>query len=160
MRFKKLLSVALAVTMLGTSSAIFTANAEETTSYNFGDVNFDGKVNIDDLNKLQDYIFDEFEPTADNTAVFSEIADINKDGNIDDKDVYAFVDAFIYADEHRGDVDEDMELSILDATYIQKYLVKLATFDNISSFLKADANGDGLISILDVTEIQKNIAKL
>ena len=33
MRFKKLLSVALAVSMLGTSSAMLTANAEETASY-------------------------------------------------------------------------------------------------------------------------------
>ena len=122
MKFKKLLSVVLTVSMLGTSSAIFTANAEETTSYKLGDVNLDGKIDINDLNKLQDYIFGDFKPTADNTAVFARVADINRDGAVDEKDVDEFVDSLIYSDKYFGDVDNNWSLTVADATYIQKYL--------------------------------------
>ena len=87
MRFKKLLSVALAVSMLGTSSAMLTANAEETASYKLGDVNLDGKIDIDDLNKLQDYIFGDFKPSVSDTAVFARVADINRDGAVDEKEI-------------------------------------------------------------------------
>ena len=56
MKVKKLLCVALAVSMLGTSSAIFTANAKETTSYKLGDVNLDGVVRphfrVDNLSRI------------------------------------------------------------------------------------------------------------
>ena len=160
MRFKKLLSVALAVTMLGTSSAIFTANAEETASYKLGDVNLDGKIDINDLNKLQDYIFDDFKPTADNTAVFARVADINGDGAVDEKDVDEFVDSLIYADKSFGDVNKDGTLSVLDATYIQKYLVGNTEEFSFSQILSGDYNKDSSISVLDATAIQKQLVGL
>lgn len=157
MRFKKLLSVALAVTMLGTSSAIFTANAEETTSYKLGDLNLDGKIDINDLNKLQDYIFDDFKPTADNTAVFARVADINVDGAVDEKDVDEFVDSLIYSDKYFGDVDNNWSLTVADATYIQKYLVGDTEDLSFRQILNGDYNKDNAISIIDATEIQKQL---
>lgn len=160
MKFKKLISVALAVTMLGTSSAIFTANAEETTSYKLGDVNLDGKIDINDLNKLQDYIFGDFKPTADNTAVFARVADINRDGAVDEKDVDEFVDSLIYSDNYFGDVDNNWSLTIEDATYIQKYIVGYTEEFSLTQLLNGDYNKDNSISVADVTKIQKVLAGL
>lgn len=160
MKFKKLISVALAVTMLGTSSAIFTANAEETTSYKLGDVTLDGKIDINDLNKLQDYIFGDFKPTADNTAVFARVADINCDGAVDEKDVDEFVDSLIYSDNYFGDVDNNWSLTIEDATYIQKYIVGYTEEFSLTQLLNGDYNKDNSISVADVTKIQKVLAGL
>ena len=58
----------------------------------------------------------------------------------------------------RGDSDGDGELTILDATTIQR---KLADFI-IKRFIEAaaDADNDGSISILDATSIQRHIAGL
>lgn len=160
MRFKKLLSVALAVSMLGTSSAIFTASAKETTNYKLGDVNLDGKIDINDLNKLQDYIFGDFKPSVNNTAVFARVADINVDGVVDEKDVDEFVDSYIYADNNFGDVNKDETLSVADATYIQKYLVGNTEEFDFSQTLSADYNKDNAISIVDATAIQKQLVGL
>lgn len=160
MRFKKLLSVALAVSMLGTSSAMFTANAKETTSYKLGDVNLDGKIDINDLNKLQDYLYDNYKPSADNTAVFARVADINRDGAVNEKDVDEFVDSLIYADKSFGDVNKDETLSVADATYIQKYLVGNTEEFDFSQTLSADYNKDNAISIVDATAIQKQLVGL
>lgn len=160
MKFKKLISVALAVTMLGTSSAIFTANAEETTSYKLGDVTLDGKIDINDLNKLQDYIFGDFKPTADNTAVFARVADINRDGAVDENDVDEFVDSLIYSDKYFGDVDNDWSLSVTDATYIQKYLVGDTEDLSFRQILNGDYNKDNSISVVDATAIQKQLVGL
>lgn len=157
MRFKKLLSVALAVSMLGTSSAMLTANAEETTSYKLGDINLDGKIDINDLNKLQDYIFGDFKPTADNIVVFARVADINRDGAVDENDVDEFVDSLIYSDNHFGDVDNDWTLSVTDATYIQKYLVGNTEEFTFRQILNGDYNKDNAISIVDATAIQKQL---
>lgn len=157
MRFKKLLSVALAVSMLGTSSAMLTANAEGTTSYKLGDVNLDGKIDINDLNKLQDYIFGDFKPTADNTAVFARVADINRDGAVDENDVDEFVDSLIYSDNYFGDVDNDWSLTVTDATYIQKYLVGDTEDLSFRQILNGDYNKDNSISVVDATEIQKQL---
>lgn len=160
MRFKKLLSVALAVSMLGTSSAMFTANAKETTSYKLGDVNLDGKIDINDLNKLQDYLYDNYKPSADNTAVFARVADINRDGAVNEKDVDEFVDSLIYADKSFGDVNKDETLSVADATYIQKYLVGDTEELSFRQFLNGDYNKDNAISIVDATAIQKQLVGL
>ena len=57
-----------------------------------------------------------------------------------------------------GDVDGDGEVSILDATAIQRHLVDLP----VDSFVEeaADADGDGEISILDATAIQRWLVSL
>ncbi len=55
MKFKKLGSALLAVTMIFSSSALITANAK--AAYPQGDVNFDGMVTHDDIAMLQNYLF-------------------------------------------------------------------------------------------------------
>ena len=74
-----------------------------------------------------------------------------------------------------GDADLDGELSILDATYIQRVLAKLCEFslyDDLSDCglwgtkydrpldYISDIDGDGDRSILDATAIQRRLAKL
>ena len=160
MNFKKICSIALAVSILGTSSAVFSVNAEVRSSGTFGDVNHDNFINAYDITKLQDYVL---EPESVNNDVLS-VGDINHDEKIDNSDVSDFVDAFIYADAHRSDVNNDNLLSVVDATFTQMYLARynLTEIDlnNINNVLIMDANADGSIDIKDVTEIQKELVGL
>lgn len=159
MRFKKLLSVALAVSMLGTGSAIFTANAEETTNYKLGDVNLDGKITVEDIISLNDYTDGSY-TTSLTAEQFLRIADINGDGKVDSEDLYEYIDSFIYSENNFGDVNKDGTLSVLDATYIQKYLVGNTEEFSFSQILSGDYNKDSSISVLDATAIQKQLVGL
>ena len=58
-----------------------------------------------------------------------------------------------------GDVNGDGEITILDATCIQKYIVQLEDFTDKQKEV-ADVNGDGTINIMDSTQIQKYIVQL
>ena len=53
-----------------------------------------------------------------------------------------------------GDVDGDGEVTVMDATLVQKYIASLETLTD-SQLNVADVNGDGEISVLDATQIQK-----
>lgn len=59
----------------------------------------------------------------------------------------------------RGDSDLSGDISILDATLIQRHLAKLTTLSAASKAL-ADVDGEEGISILDATHIQRFLAKL
>ena len=58
---------------------------------------------------------------------------------------------------YRGDSDLDGEVSILDATHIQRHLVGLATLSD-DELLCSNADGDIEVSILDATAIQRFLA--
>lgn len=58
-----------------------------------------------------------------------------------------------------GDVDLDGNLSVLDATEIQRLLAKINQFTEQQQKL-ADVDEDGKISVLDATQIQRQLAKL
>ena len=58
-----------------------------------------------------------------------------------------------------GDPDQDDEVTILDATLIQRSLADLAELSKIQQYL-ADADGDGDVSVLDATAIQRWLADL
>ena len=58
-----------------------------------------------------------------------------------------------------GDVNGDGEVTIEDATLIQRRGVELEAFTEVQEKL-ADVNGDGRVSILDVTCIQKYLAEM
>ena len=66
----------------------------------------------------------------------------------DDKEVVGMI----------GDVNGDGEITIDDATLIQRRAVELEVFSDVQEQL-ADVNGDGRISILDVTCVQKYLAE-
>ena len=57
----------------------------------------------------------------------------------------------------RGDADLDDEVTILDATKIQRYLASLEDLDD-DALACADADTDGEVSILDATEVQRYLA--
>ncbi|MBQ8795293.1 MAG: alpha-amylase [Clostridia bacterium] len=60
-------------------------------------------------------------------------------------------------DYEMGDVNMDGKLNIRDATYIQKYLAKIESMDDIQLLL-ADFDGNGKANVKDATAIQKYIA--
>ena len=160
MNFKKICSIALAVSILGTSSAVFSVNAEDRSSGTCGDVYHDNFINAYDITKLQDYVL---EPESVNNDVLS-VGDINHDGKIDNSDVSDFVDAFIAVEGSRGDVNKDDTLSVDDVTFVQMHLARynLTEFDfnDIHNVLNLDANANGCIDVNDVTEIQKELVGL
>lgn len=53
-----------------------------------------------------------------------------------------------------GDVDLDGDITVKDATIVQKYIVKLEQLDN-TQLCNADCDGDGDITVADATKIQK-----
>ena len=58
-----------------------------------------------------------------------------------------------------GDADQDNEVTILDATKIQRYLVDIEKPDELALAL-SDADGDGEMSVLDATAIQRELADI
>ena len=58
-----------------------------------------------------------------------------------------------------GDADSDGDVTILDATRIQRWLAELASDEEIH-LLNADADRDGDVTILDATRIQRWLAEL
>lgn len=53
-----------------------------------------------------------------------------------------------------GDVDLDGDITVKDATTVQKYIVKLEQLDN-TQLCNSDCDGDGDITVADATKIQK-----
>lgn len=58
-----------------------------------------------------------------------------------------------------GDVNGDGEITIVDATIIQKYIVGQTTLDD-ETFNVADVNKDGAVTVVDATLIQKFVVKM
>ncbi len=59
----------------------------------------------------------------------------------------------------KGDADMDGEVTVLDATRIQRWIADLETDDNID-LENANADGDDDVTILDATRIQRFVADL
>lgn len=58
-----------------------------------------------------------------------------------------------------GDVDRDFDVTILDATMIQRFLAAITEPDSLDLAL-ADADADGEMTIIDATAIQRHLASL
>lgn len=58
-----------------------------------------------------------------------------------------------------GDVNGDSDITVVDATLVQKHVVQLETLSADKQIL-ADVNGDNTISVVDATLIQKYIVQL
>ena len=58
-----------------------------------------------------------------------------------------------------GDVNGDGQVTVVDATLIQKYIAGLVTLSDTQK-AAADVNNDGSVSIVDVTQLQTYIAGL
>ncbi len=59
-----------------------------------------------------------------------------------------------------GDADLDYEISILDATLIQRRVAQLVSISDIRVSETADVDDDGDITVLDATTIQMKLAKV
>lgn len=59
----------------------------------------------------------------------------------------------------KGDVDLNGTVSVMDATLVQKNVVKLSELDNTQLF-NAECDGDGTVTIADATKIQKMVVGL
>ena len=99
--------------------------------------------------------------TSSYTYTFTEVGEYSAyvtcygDGGLADTEKVYFT---VYDDILLGDVDGDGEVTIIDATCIQRKLASIATANFVEA--AADADEDGELSVLDATEIQRNIAKL
>lgn len=82
---------------------------------------------------------------------------IDYSGLYDLEDISRKIDA-LYNGPIFGDVDGDGDVTIDDATLIQKAAIELVSFTDLQKQL-ADVNGDGRVSILDVTCVQKYLAE-
>ena len=58
-----------------------------------------------------------------------------------------------------GDVNMDGDITVFDATEVQKYIVQLVAFTN-DQFTAADVDHDSTITVKDATTIQKFVVKL
>lgn len=58
-----------------------------------------------------------------------------------------------------GDVNGDGDITVIDATLVQKHVVQLETLSADKQIL-ADVNGDNTISVVDATLIQKYVVRL
>ncbi len=58
-----------------------------------------------------------------------------------------------------GDVNNDGEINVTDATEIQKYIAKYIDFNEEQTFA-ADVNSDGDVNVIDATEVQKYVAEI
>ena len=88
----------------------------------------------------------------------SSFVDYDGDGMLDHVDPYPTDPNNMPTVEKKcGDSDGDGEVTIIDATCIQRYLAQfeLTTFDEVT----ADADGDGEITIVDATIIQRYLAQ-
>lgn len=96
-------------------------------------------------------------PVSDTTVNGGTTADDPSGGEL------AFNSILISGDKKstgvRGDADLSGEVSILDATLIQRHLAKLTTL-SANAMALADIDGQEGISILDATHIQRFLAKL
>ncbi|MBQ2971191.1 MAG: dockerin type I repeat-containing protein [Ruminococcus sp.] len=70
-----------------------------------------------------------------------------------------FVEAQQDAEFILGDVNGDGEVTVVDATIVQRYVAKSSELDD-NAFACADVNGDGDVSVVDATVIQRHVAKI
>lgn len=91
---------------------------------------------------------------------FFDVTEIDFDDYPDLYEVWQTLDLGIAADyETFGDADGDMDVTILDATLIQRGIAGLESRNNIVA-TGADADGDGDMTVLDATRIQRYKADL
>ena len=109
--------------------------------------------------KQQPFTFDVGVYDAEQDRFF-DITDIDFDDYPDLYEVWQRIDlGFCTSQRFIGDADGDRDVTILDATKIQRGLAGLDSKNDIVA-TGADADGDGEMTVLDATRIQRNIAGL
>ena len=113
-----------------------------------GDVNSDGKVDINDMTALINYLL-----TGDSTGLDLDNADVNGDGRVDISDVTEMINRLLNGTVTvlPGDADGDGHLTISDVTTLIRFLLSGNAED--FNLVNADVDGDGQITINDVTTL-------
>lgn len=119
--------------------------------YILGDVNLDGKVNVDDQLLIKDYIMNEVSLTDKQFKA----ADMNKDGKVDTLD-YTRLGNQIAEQYSIGDINTDGVVDEKDLDLLSEYLKGNVSFTNAQQKL-ADVNKDGKIDSMDSYKIQQYI---
>ena len=86
-----------------------------------------------------------------------DVMDFYRDYLTDDIGGTFVIKALSYTDRLHGDVDNDNEITIIDGTYIQRFLADLTSFSD-AQMLVADYDNDGSVTIVDCTRIQRMLA--
>lgn len=107
-------------------------------------------------------------------TVNGTVISVETDSNITDVSVTNLVDNQCYTEKigelsndtsipklllDYGDADGDGDITIIDATFIQRYLAELTMLSE-KNLLAADADADDEVTILDATLIQRYLAEL
>ena len=58
-----------------------------------------------------------------------------------------------------GDVDRDNNITVVDATLIQRFLIKMPEPNELQAAL-SDTDGDGVLSVIDATALQRQLSGL
>ena len=114
---------------------------------------------IDDLPALNDITIDDKADIEAARAAYDALTDDQK--ALIDEDTYKILtDAEEALDNIvlLGDVDGDGKVTIVDATYIQRYLVDIK-MDSLNE-AAADVDGDGVVTIVDATLIQRYLVEI
>lgn len=115
--------------------------------HNLGDVNYDNKTNIADLNILKQSDINELNEDQKVNA------DINFDGTFNEKDIDILQR---YLNSIAGDINRNGIIDPKDANLLQKYLTGNYIF-NSNEELRADADLDGDIDSDDISAINNKI---
>ena len=122
--------------------------------YQLGDINLDGKLDINDVSLLQNML----NGVVKANKVQSNLCDINKDSVIDNKDIVALRSKIGGSTKYKkGDVNLDGKVSHEDVTIIENYVLKLTEL-TIDQLNYADYNGDSVVDNKDANSLAKSIA--
>ena len=161
-------------------------DVERTVEYDYAPVTEDLKlyakfVALEDLCKVALYVFSDTEPVISigiEKGTYYTPAEPGMEGKVFegwyteaerinkvDTPFLVTEDVNLYAkfvpenDFVLGDVNGDGEVSIIDATLVQRHVAKIIELSDDAK-LRADANKDGDISVVDATFIQRHVAKI
>ena len=132
---------------LATTDEIDSLDVPTYSIHDLGDVNFDNRTNIEDLNILKQTDINEL------SELQKVNADINFDGTFDKKDIDILER---YLNSIAGDINRNGIIDIEDATLLQEYLDGNGYFRSYEK-LRADADQDGDIDSDDISAINNRI---
>lgn len=138
------------------------AKWEVATNLAYGDVNLDGRTNINDLVRLSQYLEDPITNNLSNDA--KKNADVNDDGIIDRKDLIILQEyikdkgvtiTLPYKDAMYGDSNMSGTINVNDLVYMSN----LISSGNITpkEFINSDVNLDGVVDKKDLVILAKYI---
>ncbi len=136
-----------------------------TNAILYGDINMDGTITKDDYNDIKRHVDGEIKLT------YTNIADINADGNVNGTDLYLIDGILNGTYKHNnllkpvtnyiiyGDADNNGKIQSYDATVIKQYLAGSRTLDS-QQLKNADVDANGVINETDAKLIQEFVVQM